>query len=362
MKKHLLTYTILISSLFTVNFCYAQGVAVNTDGSAANASAMLDVKSTNKGVLVPRVALTSDVTSPVTGLLVFQTTAPAGFYYYSGAAWLLLQNSGMGPTGLAGGDLTGTYPNPTVANGSITSSKVLDGTLVDADIATGAAIAYAKLSLNNSIINTDITANTITTSKVANGTVTTSKMADSAISGLKLLSFAVATVHIQTGAVTPAKLSSSGATSGQVITYNGANVVWGNATAATASYGFANATATTVAVVLGGTNVPLASNQRFNNVTVDGTNTSFTVINAGTYRIEYNINTNSTTTAAARLLINGTSEPSSYVTPSTAVTKLMAFTILTLSAGDVINLQLYGLIGSVTLQTGQGAGISIQKI
>jgi hypothetical protein len=265
-------------------------------------------------------------------------------------------------SGTAGGDLAGTYPNPTVATGAITSAKILDGTIVDADIATGAAIAYAKLNLNNSIINTDITANAITTSKVANGTVTTSKMADSAISSLKILTNAVNNYHIANGILLPAKLSSAGATSGQVLTYNGSAIVWGAATAATTSYGFANATAITMAVVLGGTNVPLASNQRFNNITVDGTNTSFTVNNAGVYRIDYNINTNATTTAAARLLINGTSEPSSYVTPSTAVTKLQAFTILTLAAGDVINLQMYGLIGSVTLQAGQGAGISIQKL
>jgi hypothetical protein len=234
--------------------------------------------------------------------------------------------------------------------------------LVDADVASGAAIAYAKLNLNNSVINTDITANAITTSKVANGTVTTSKLADSAVSNVKILTNAINNAHIANGVLLPAKLSGSGATSGQVLTYNGSNVVWGNATAATASYGFANASAITMAVVLGGTNVPFASNQRFNDVTVDGSNTSFTVNNAGTYRIDYNINTNATTTASARLLINGTTEPSSYVTPSTAVTKLQAFTIVTLAAGDVINVQMYGLIGSVTLQSGQGAGISIQKL
>ena len=79
----------------------AQNVGINGTGAAPDASAMLDVVATDKGLLVPRVALTATnaagpVTSPTTSLLVYNTatagTAPnnvtPGYYYWNGSAWV----------------------------------------------------------------------------------------------------------------------------------------------------------------------------------------------------------------------------------------------------------------------------------
>ncbi len=63
-------------------------VAITPDGSAPHASAMLDVKSTEKGILVPRMSSTqrSAVVSPAQGLLVYDLNTES-FWFYSGTAW-----------------------------------------------------------------------------------------------------------------------------------------------------------------------------------------------------------------------------------------------------------------------------------
>ena len=52
--KQLICVCALALITFTPNNANAQGVSFNTTGTAADASAMLDVASTTKGMLVPR--------------------------------------------------------------------------------------------------------------------------------------------------------------------------------------------------------------------------------------------------------------------------------------------------------------------
>ncbi|MBK6966740.1 MAG: hypothetical protein IPH20_23290 [Bacteroidales bacterium] len=61
---------------------YPCSVAISTDASAPDNSAMLDVKSTNRGMLVPRMttAQRTAIATPASGLLVFDnTTGVSGF-------------------------------------------------------------------------------------------------------------------------------------------------------------------------------------------------------------------------------------------------------------------------------------------
>jgi len=84
-------------------------VSINTDGSLPDNSAMLDIKSTNKGILIPRMTLTqrNAIPSPANGLMVYQTNNSPGFYYNSGTgaipAWVIAgTGSGWGLTGNSG--------------------------------------------------------------------------------------------------------------------------------------------------------------------------------------------------------------------------------------------------------------------
>ncbi len=82
--------------LFVALSSYAQ-IAINTDGSTANPSAMLDVKSDTAGILIPRMSsLQRDaIANPVQGLMVFVTDENT-FYYFNGSSWIKI---GAGSSG-----------------------------------------------------------------------------------------------------------------------------------------------------------------------------------------------------------------------------------------------------------------------
>lgn len=92
---------LLASSLFLATSLTAQ-VSVNQDNSAPDPSAMLDVKSSDKGMLVPRMttAQRTTISNPATGLLVFDTDDES-FWYRDSGGWVRLI-SGWNLNGNAG--------------------------------------------------------------------------------------------------------------------------------------------------------------------------------------------------------------------------------------------------------------------
>ncbi len=96
-------------------YMYGQNIGINTSGSNPDASAMLDIDAANKGLLIPRIALTgtSDATTiptPANSLLVYNTSSTGGvtpgFYYNSGTSgapvWTKLSTGATGPAGPTG--------------------------------------------------------------------------------------------------------------------------------------------------------------------------------------------------------------------------------------------------------------------
>lgn len=80
---------ILICLIIISNSLNAQ-VAINSDGAMPNSSAMLDVVSTSRGFLAPRMTQNQRnlIATPAQGLLIYQTDNTPGFYYFNGSSWL----------------------------------------------------------------------------------------------------------------------------------------------------------------------------------------------------------------------------------------------------------------------------------
>ncbi|RYF96985.1 MAG: hypothetical protein EOO00_01325, partial [Chitinophagaceae bacterium] len=87
--KKLIVILCLLTSLPVINESLAQNVAINADGTAPHTSAMLDVKSTTKGFLLPRMTTAQRIAivGPATGLKVFDLNTKS-FHFYNGTAWI----------------------------------------------------------------------------------------------------------------------------------------------------------------------------------------------------------------------------------------------------------------------------------
>jgi hypothetical protein len=102
----------------------AQNVGISNSGATPHASALLDIESPTKGLLIPRIALTASnvaapVVSPAVSLLIFNTAIAGvfpndvkpGYYYWNGAKWERFQTGNQNDWSILGNSATNSAIN-----------------------------------------------------------------------------------------------------------------------------------------------------------------------------------------------------------------------------------------------------------
>ena len=150
----------IISSivLFSLSNDLNAQVAISNSSSSPDPSAQLDVSSSEKGILIPRMTgeERNGIISPATGLMIFQTDQIEGFYYFDGTDWIpvgkeliaiddLLDGIGT-PSSIYLGDGSG------ILNVGVSNQNVALGVASMANNSTGffnTAVGYRSLHSNS---------------------------------------------------------------------------------------------------------------------------------------------------------------------------------------------------------------------
>lgn len=167
----------MFSAIFTLSSVSLKAQVKITDGAGLtmDANSILELESTNKGLLIPRVTLTSlSTVAPLTGtvpvgMLVYSTggTISPGFYYWNGTLWVRLVASADPPKNFnivtktlnatllktenlvfASGDITLTLPTVTIADNGLEITIKNTGTFTD--LITVSPEAGKKIDANTS--------------------------------------------------------------------------------------------------------------------------------------------------------------------------------------------------------------------
>lgn len=290
------TPLVVVIALILPVFHAAAQVGIGTTTPSANAVLELKSPGNNQGFLVPRLttaqrtaaAFTNVLSNAEAGLLVFDTDT-GKFYYWSGTAWIVIEDStgtdsqtltftspnllisggnsvnlssintdaqsltynpgtgqlsisggnnvtitGTTPGGAASGDLTGTFPGPTIAAGAGTNivTAVNNGTTtgtLNTNRLNAAVVLETESPVGGDVSGNfsgglQINTNAVTSAEVADGTITSNDITDLTIAAGDIANTAVTDAKIAAG-ITVSKLTAS-ATPGHVLTTVGTTTAW----------------------------------------------------------------------------------------------------------------------------------------
>ncbi len=145
--KDLKTFISTVVFVLLLSPIYAQNVGINQDGSSPNANAILDLKSSTKGLLIPRMGPADRMAIPNTkGLMVYDTISNS-FWYNTGINWRNLVGGTVDSSGtlivfpygdiIAGG---GAWVTRTGAENTVIGDAALAHTIVQGDSNTAVGV------------------------------------------------------------------------------------------------------------------------------------------------------------------------------------------------------------------------------
>ncbi len=156
--KKLYSVLIVLTALIMSGNSFSQNTFPST-GSAGigtatpNASSILEMVSTSKGMLVPRMNKTQRdaIAAPAIGLLIYQTNSKPGFYYYDGSVWTAVTHStGWSLTGNSGTNPATNFIGTTDAQPLVFKINNQQAGYLGTSATTNTAFGYQTLNANTS--------------------------------------------------------------------------------------------------------------------------------------------------------------------------------------------------------------------
>jgi hypothetical protein len=189
MKSYFRILIIGLMLAFSYHSVFSQ-VSINTNGSLPDNSAMLDVKSTAKGLLIPRMtqAQRNAIIDPANSLMIYQTDIIPGYYYNSGNT--------VSPTWVLAGTLTGVTGTAPIISSGGTAPMI---SITPATTTVAGSMSAADKTKLNAITGTNTGDQTITltgdvtgsgtgsfAATISSASVTNTKMANMAANSIKV--------------------------------------------------------------------------------------------------------------------------------------------------------------------------------
>lgn len=137
-------------------FFGADKVVGMTANPVRDASAFVQMNSTTSGLLIPRMTATQRgaISSPATGLVVYQTDGTSGFYFYNGSTWGIMGSNAYtfsGGNTNTGGTVTNDLITPTAGSKTITGGTASNNTLsIVGNNNSGSTANLAAIALKSS--------------------------------------------------------------------------------------------------------------------------------------------------------------------------------------------------------------------